>query len=92
MHGYAARCGFGITLIRNHTVEEIPRAINVILDKADFPGRFLNLRKNKLILSFITDFLIKIILFLNLKEENKTKSSPGSGLLLIYFLILLFDT
>ena len=33
MQGYAARCGFGITLIRNHTVEAIPITIKITLSE-----------------------------------------------------------
>ncbi|MBA7557099.1 hypothetical protein ES705_49833 [subsurface metagenome] len=37
MQGYAAREGFGITLIRNQTVDAIPRKRKEIL-KESFPG------------------------------------------------------
>jgi hypothetical protein len=52
-------------------VEEIPRAIKVILEIAGFPIRLLSLKKNKLILAFIVIFLIKITLFLDYQMDRK---------------------
>jgi hypothetical protein len=49
----------GITLIRNQTVEDIPKAIKAIFVRDDFPDMLLSLRKNKLILVFIIAFFDK---------------------------------
>jgi hypothetical protein len=56
IHGYVALCGFGITLIRNQTVEDIPKAIKIIFGRTDLPARLLSLLKNKLILAFMAFF------------------------------------
>jgi hypothetical protein len=71
IHGYVALCGFGITLIRNQIVDVIPKAIKVILGRADFPSRDLTLRKINLNFAFMFNFSIKIILFLDFQNEIK---------------------
>jgi hypothetical protein len=59
MHGYVARWGFGITLIRNQTVEEIPNAIKIILAAALFRKKIFTLFKKLLIPEFIAENFIK---------------------------------
>jgi hypothetical protein len=67
----------GITLIRNQTVEDIPKAIKAILGRADFPIRFLSLRKNKLILVFIIAFFDKDNSVFGFSEWSQNKKQPA---------------
>ena len=54
IQGYVALCGFGITLIRNQIVDEIPNAINIILLIVGLPVILFNLEKNSFSFAFIT--------------------------------------
>jgi hypothetical protein len=57
IQGYVARCGLGITRIRNQTVDEIPNTINEIFRIIGFLIKFINLTRNRINLLFIPTIL-----------------------------------